>query len=230
MKKENDIWVRCRNTAFMLENEHQIKILTSNTAELKKYVERLNNAPVIVQTAIITEKTLQIAQAIEQTKKDLAAEKKTEFYDFMETIEKLNISNMSDLSVFVSGQGENMKRGHKIAYNRIKTLCKVNDSFSMCVEAVKESYNNWVQTKGRFYAAKVIKGKGKISNALNILKDTTDGQLFEKAELIDLASKLNLITGDDKTKWKQLKRIGHITGGQKKFDGKRLVLYELHFL
>lgn len=230
VKKENDIWVRCRNTAFMLENEHQIKILTSNTAELKKYVERLNNAPIIVQTAIITEKTLQIAQAIEQTKKDLAAEKKTEFFDFMETIEKLNISNMSDLSVFVSGQGENMKRGHKIAYNRIKTLCKVNDSFSMCVEAVKESYNNWVQTKGRFYAAKVIKGKGKISNALNILKDTTDGQLFEKAELIDLASKLNLISGDDKTKWKQLKRIGHIRGVQKRtYEGIKK-LYELEFL
>jgi|GEM_PF-2962581 len=229
VRKENGSWVECKNTASALEFEHLTKVLANDLTALKNHIERLNGRLNINAPAVITEVTEQINEDIKEAKKDLKAEKKKEFFEFLDDAKNENIINLSSLISFVS-KIENMTRGAKIAYTRIKTLCKVNNEFVTCVGAVHSSYTNWTQTKGRFYAAKTITFSTKKAKNLQIFRDTTDGQFLNKIDLIELAKKLNLVNGSESEAWRQLKRICYFTQRRVGREKERVRLYEAIFL
>lgn len=224
--KNGDVWERCNNTACMLEYEHELKLLVSNSANLSKYLESYSYH-IDTENAALSDESAIIESSIKESKKDLKEQKKAEFIEFIEIVEAA-IDN--GISLFNSTDYDSLSRGAKVGYNRIKALLKVNDSFSMCVEAVKNSYSTWSRTKGQFYTSKVIQGKSKKAKQLIVFRDTTEGQRFTKSELIEIASGLNLVTGDDKTQWNQLRRICTLVS---KPVRKGLLIersYETHFL
>lgn len=228
IRKNNGMWERCPNTEGVMETEHQIKILISNNKELPKHLDRF--AVATHQAAIISEATDTIGKAIEQTKKDLAAEKKAEYFAFLEDVEKENISSQKELNGYVACRKE-MSRGAKIAFNRLKTLSKVNNEFSTCFEAVKSSYSDWAKTKGRFYAAKVIKNNTKIANALQVFRDTTEGGTYTKPELIEMTRAiLPMIIGSDQEVWLQLKRTCYLPTKTRRRGENVTRVYEILFL
>lgn len=203
VRKNGDVWERCNNTACMLEYEHELKLLVSDSDNLSKHLESYSYH-IDTENAILSDESVTIESNIKESKKDLKEQKKIEFFEFIEVVEAAIDNGMS---LFNSTDYHSLSRGAKEAYNRIKALLKVNDSFSMCVEAVKGSYTIWSRTKGQFYTSKVIQGKSQKAKQLLVFKDTTEGQKFTKTDLIEIASGLDLVTGDDKTQWKQLRRI-----------------------
>ena len=107
----------------------------------------------------------------------------------------------------------------------------MNPQFATCFEAVHGAYNHWTQTKGRFLAAKIINRQTKIGNALNAFKKATDGNRYDKIELLDSAkTMLPMLNNDDKEAWKELKRFCFVSSKAGRRDGKVLKLYEVHFL
>jgi hypothetical protein len=221
-------WERCPNLATMLETEHEIKVLYSDATELQKRIEKTNIST--IENSVISEDTALISEDIKQAKKDLATEKKDEYEEFLQEVEDLNINGKSELTDFVSDKDE-MTRGGKIAYNRLKTLLKVNDDFSMCFDAVRDSYTGWTQTKGRFYAAKVVKTSTKIGKSLQLFRDTTNGTQYTKTDLIDIArATLNMVNGNDAEVWRQLKRICFLSDKRVRVEGKQSRTYEAIFL
>ena len=222
VRKNGDVWERCNNTACMLEYEHELKLIVSNSDNLSKYLESYSYH-IDTENAILSDDSAIIENSIKESKKDLKEQKKAEFIEFIEMVEA---AIDSGISLFNSTDYDSLSRGAKVAYNRIKALLKVNDSFSMCVEAVKNSYSTWSRTKGQFYTSKVIQGKSRKAAKLQTFRDSTQSDRFKKAELIQLANDLDLVTGDDKTKWNQLKRIWVIKAVGKHGNG----LYEVHFL
>ena len=202
---DNLTWECCPNTASFLECDHQIKILYSDAAELQKHIDKISVST--HQTAAISEDTAAISEDIKQAKKDLATEKKDEYFEFLDEILTNEVASKVELSRYVARKNE-MNRGAKVAYNRLKILLKVNDNFTTCLESVYESYTNWTRTKGRFYAAKVIKTDTKIGKSLQTFKKTTEGVQYEKSELIEIAkATLQIVKGNDTEVWKQIKRI-----------------------
>jgi VirE N-terminal domain len=228
IRHNNGQWERCPNTEGVLENEHQIKILTSDVTAMQAHIERISiNSK---DFAYITEETETISETIKQTKKDLATEKKVEFFEFLDKVENLEIASLTDLVDFVSKQDE-MSRGAKVAYTRLKILLKLNDSFSTCFDAVKDSYNRWTQTRGRFRASKTVKTSTKIGKSLQLFRDTTEGAQYAKPELIEAArSLLPMVNGNDKEVWKKLKTYCFLTAKKGRQDGHLIWLYETIFL
>ena len=217
---------RCPNIQTVLESEHQIKLLYSDAGKLQKHIESFTT--VLTEISELSEETEMIIEEIKQAQKDLAKEKKDEYFEFLQEVENLNIRSSIELSDFVASKTE-MSRGGKIAYHRLKMLCKVNDSFSICFDAVKDSYVGWTKTKGRFIAAKVVKTDTKIGKSLQTFRDTTDGNQYTKTDLIEIAKAiLNTISGNDTEIWKQLKRLCFLES--KQISKKRLRVYECHFL
>lgn len=227
IRRNGETWENCPNTEGVLEYEHQVKYLVSDAGALKRHVEGF--AKIHVKTAEISETTAEIVADIKQAKVDLAAEKKAEFFEFLQNVEDKNIGSLNELREYVANQ-ENMSRGAKIACSRLKILLKVNPTFSTCFEAVKDSYVGWTKTKGRFLAAKIIKTNTKTGNKLQIFRDTTEGGSYPKAELLDIARATLPITGNDAEAWKQLKRMCHLPNKQVMKDGNRGRLYEVVFL
>lgn len=225
-RKENG-WERCPNTEGVLEYEHQVKCLVSDAGALKRHIERF--AKIHVKTAETSEATAEIIADIKQTKIDIAAEKKTEFFEFLQDVEDKDIESLNDLKVYVANR-ETMTRGAKIAYNRLKTLSKVNPNFVTCFDAVKDSYVGWTKTKGRFCAAKIIKTDTKTGTVLQTFRDTTEGNNYTKTELLDIARAILPINGNDAEAWKQIKRMCHLPNKQVMKDGNRGRLYEVIFL
>jgi hypothetical protein len=228
IRKNNGVWERCPNTEGVLETEHQIKLLLSNTDELQKYLNRFSVAT--NHTAVISETTDTIGDDIEQTKKDLATEKKTEYFAFLDDVEKEGITSQKELNGYVMYRSK-MGRGAKVAFNRLKTLSKVNDEFSTCFEAVKKSYSDWTKTKGRFFAAKTIKNKTKLGNSLRTFRDTAGDDLYTKPELIEMArAMLMMVDGTDKEVWTQLKRTCYLPSRTRRRNKKVTRFYEVAFL
>jgi len=228
IRRNGSNWERCPNIQTVLESEHQIKILYSDATQLQKHIESFTT--VTTENIEISEETQTIIEEIKQAKKDLATEKKDEYFEFLAEIEELNIDSFSELSKFVASK-EEMSRGGKIAYQRLKTLCKANDSFVICFDAVQNSYTGWTKTKGRFIAAKVVKTETKQGKSLQTFRDTTDGNQYTKADLIEIAkATLNTIYGNDTEVWKQLKRICFISDKRIRIDGKQARIYEAIFL
>jgi hypothetical protein len=228
IRRNGQTWERCPNTMAYLETQHQIKYLMSDAGALKRHLEQF--AKTNVEVAEITEATAEIIADIKQSKIDLAAEKKTEFAEFLQAVENANIQSLNELKGYVAQQ-ENMSRGGKIAYRRLETLLKVNPNFSTCFEAVRDSYVGWTKTKGRFFAAKIIKTTTKTGNALQIFRDTTEGHNYTKIDLLDIArATLPMIKGSDIEAWKQLKRICHLPNKRVRDGVNRLRLYEVIFL
>jgi len=229
VRKENGVWIECKNTSAVLEFEHLTKVLASDLSALKNHIERLNGRLNINAPAVITEITEQINEDIKEAKKDLKAEKKKEFFEFLDNAKNENITDLSSLINFVS-KIENMTRGAKIAFTRIKILCKVNNGFVTCLDAVYNSYTNWTQTKGRFYAAKTITFNTKKAKSLQVFRDTTDAQYLKKTDLIKLAKELNLVSGSENEAWRQLKRICYFAQKRVGREKDRTRLYEAIFL
>ena len=228
VRHNNGKWERCPNTEGVLENKHQIKLLLSDAIKFQEHIERLALAS--NQMAEVNETTTEISEAIKQTKIDLAIEKKAEFFEFLEGVEQKGISSLIELTDYVAQQVE-MSRGAKVAYNRLKMLLKINRAFSTCFEAVRDSYNDWTKTKGRFLAAKIIKTNTKTGTSLQTFRDTTAEERYTKADLIEIARAiLPMVKGDDKEVWKQMKRQCFIVGKTVRRDGMRLKLYEAFFL
>lgn len=228
IRKGNGVWERCPNTEGVIEAEHQIKILLSNTNELQKHLNRF--AVSTHQEAVVSEATMSISNAIEQTQKDLVAEKRTEFFEFLEDVEQKGGSSQSELKSYVAKRDQ-MSRGAKVAFNRLKILSKVNTAFSTCFEAVKSSYSDWTKTKGRFYAAKAIKNNTKIGNYLQVFRDTTGGDFYTKPQLIEMAKVvLGMVDGSDREIWKQLKRTCFLPSKTCRCDKKVTRVYEILFL
>ena len=227
IRRNGETWENCPNTEGVLEYEHQVKYLVSDAGALKRRVEGF--AKIHVKAAEISETTAEIVADIKQAKIDLAAEKKAEFFEFLQNIEDKNIGSLNELREYVANQ-ENMSRGAKIACSRLKILLKANPTFSTCFEAVKDSYVGWTKTKGRFLAAKIIKTNTKTANKLQIFRDTTEGGSYPKSELLDIARATLPITGNDVEAWKQLKRMCHLPNKQVMKDGNRGRLYEVVFL
>jgi hypothetical protein len=228
IRHNNGQWERCPNTEGVLENEHQIKILVSDADAMQVHIERISiNSK---DFAYITEETETISETIKKTKKDLATEKKVEFFEFLDKVENLGISSLDELAVYVSKQDE-MSRGAKVAYTRLKTLLKLNDSFSTCFDAVRDSYNRWTQTRGRFRASKTVKTSTKIGKSLQLFRDTTEGGQYAKPELIEAArSLLPMVKGSDKEVWKQLKTYCFISKKRVGRVADRVMMYEAMFL
>ena len=226
--KDVNVWERCPNTEGVLENEHLVKTLVSDADALQQYIKKI--AAATHQTAEITADTTTIADDIKQAKIDLAAEKKNEYFAFLDAIVHEGIAEQAELKDYVASQ-DTMTRGAKIAYNRLKTLSKINTQFATCFEAVYESYNHWTQTKGRFLAAKIINRKTKIGNDLDAFKKATDGNRYDKIELLDIAkTMLPMLNNNDNEAWKELKRFCFVSSKTGRRDGKVLKLYEVHFL
>lgn len=221
-------WERCPNTEGVMENEHLINTLVADAEGLKQY---LNKRGILTeQAAEVSEAAEAIELEIEEAKKDLAAEKKKEYFDFLDAVATDAIASQAELKDYVAQQ-ETMSRGAKIAYNRLQILSKVNPSFATCFEAVHAAYNRWTQTKGRFLAAKVIKNKTKMGIALSGFKTATDGNRYTKGELLDLAkTMLPMLNENDKEVWKGLKRLCFVTSKAGRREGKVMKLYEVHFL
>jgi hypothetical protein len=228
IRRKENAWERCLNTEGVLEYEHQVKCLVSDAGALKRHIEGF--AKIHVKAAETSEVTAEIMADIKQSKIDLAAEKKTEFLEFLQAVEDNNIESLNELKAYVANQ-EDMTRGAKIGYTRLKTLLKINPNFSTCFDAVKDSYVGWTKTKGRFLASKIIKTNTKTANNLQIFRDTTEGGSYPKSELLDIArATLPMINGSDAEAWKQLKRICHLPNKQVMKDGNRGRLYESLFL
>lgn len=228
IRRKENAWERCLNTEGVLEYEHQVKCLVSDAGALKRHVEGF--AKIHVKAAEISETTAEIVADIKQSKIDLAAEKKAEFFAFLQDVEDNNIESLNELKAYVANR-EDMSRGAKIGYTRLKILLKVNPNFSTCFDAVKDSYVGWTKTKGRFLAAKIIKTNTKTANNLQTFRDTTEGGSYSKPELLDIArATLPMINGSDAEAWKQLKRICHLPNKQVMKDGNRGRLYEVIFL
>jgi hypothetical protein len=228
IRRNENGWERCLNTEGVLEHTHQVKCLVSDAGVLKRHVEKFANTN--VKVAEITEETAEITADIKQSKIDIAAEKKTEFFEFLQNVEDNNIESINGLNDYVARQ-KDVSRGAKIAYTRLKILLKVNPNFSTCFEAVKDSYVGWTKTKGRFLAAKIIKTNTKTANNLQTFRDTTEGGSYPKLELLEIArATLPMIKGNDTEAWKQLKRICHLPNKQVMKDGNRGRLYEVLFL
>lgn len=228
IRRNGGTWENCPNTEGVLEYEHQVKYLVSDADALKRHVEGF--AKIHVKAAEISETTAEIVADIKQSKIDLAAEKKAEFFEFLQAVEDNNIGSLNELKAYVANQ-EDMSRGAKIGYTRLKVLLKVNPNFSTCFDAVKDSYVSWTKTKGRFLASKIIKTNTKTANNLQTFRDTTEGGSYSKPELLDIArATLPMITGSDAEAWKQLKRICHLPNKQVMKDGNRGRLYEVIFL
>lgn len=228
IRKNNGVWERCPNTEGVMETEHQIEILLSDTNELQKHLDRF--AVTTQQVAEISDATDTIGEAIEKAKKDLAAEKKAEFFEFLDDVENNGISSQNELKNYILKRDE-MSRGAKIAYNRLKTLSKVNNEFSTYFDAVKDSYSDWTKTKGRFYAAKIIKNNTKIGNSLQVFRDTTEGALFTKSELIEMARIiLPMVDGSNSEVWRQLKRTCYVPSKAYRREEKVMRLYAVFFL
>ena len=228
--KDMSKWERCPNTEGVLENEHLVKTLVSDSELLQQYIKKI--AVSTRQTAEITEATAEITADIQQAKKDLAVEKKSEYFEFLDAVVHNAISSQAELKDYVASQ-ECMSRGAKIAYNRLKTLSKLNIPFATCFNAVYEAYNRWTQTKGRFLAAKVMKNKTQtqIGKALDTFKKATEGERYTKIELLDVAKdKLPILKGNDKEIWQQLKRSCFVTSKTARREGIVMKLYEVHFL
>lgn len=219
---------RCPNIETVLETEHQIKILYSDATKLQKHIESFTT--LTNELSIISKDTLVINDDIKQAQKDLAAEKKAEYFEFLDEIESASIDSVNGLSDHVRNKAE-MSRGAKIAYNRLKTLSKVKKEFQTCLDAVKGSYTNWLRTKGRFFAAKVVKTDTKIGKSLQTFRDTTDSNQYTKTDLIEIAkATLNTISGNDAEVWRQVKRICFISDKRIRIDGKQTRIYEAIFL
>jgi hypothetical protein len=228
IRRNGQKWERCPNTMAYLETQHQIKYLMSDAGALKRHLEQF--AKTNVEVAEITEATAEIIADIKQSKIDLAAEKKTEFAEFLQAVENANIQSLNELKGYVTQQ-ENMSRGCKIAYRRLEILLKINPNFSTCFEAVRDSYVGWTKTIGRFSAAEIIKTTTKTGNALQIFRDTTEGHNYTKIDLLDIArATLPMIKGSDIEAWKQLKRICHLPNKRVRDGVNRLRLYEVIFL
>ena len=226
--KDLNKWERCPNTEGSLENEHLTKTLVADAAALEHYINKIATAT--HQVAEITEATANITEDIQQAKKDLAAEKKKEYFEFLDTVANDAIASQAELKDYVASQ-ETMSRGAKIAYSRLKTLSKMNTQFATCFEAVHGAYNHWTQTKGRFLAAKIINRQTKIGKDLNGFKKATDGNRYTKIELLDTAkTMLPMLNNNDKEAWKELKRLCFVTSKAGRRDGKVMKLYEVHFL
>ena len=226
VKKNGDSWERCNNTACMLEYEHELKLLVSDSTNLSKYLESYSYH-IDTENAILSDDSATIESSIKESKKDLKEQKKVEFFEFIEIVEAAISSGTSVLNSF---DYDSLSRGAKEAYKRIKALLKVNDSFSMCVDAVKNSYSTFSRTKGQFEAAKVIQSKSRKAAKLQTFRDSTQDNFYEKSELIHLASVLDLVTGDDKTKWNQLRKICYLELKRKTVKGKTVKYYSPHFL
>ena len=101
----------------------------------------------------------------------------------------------------------------------------------MLFRSVRDSYNDWTKTKGRFLAAKIIKTNTKTGTSLQTFRDTTAGEQYAKDDLIEIARAiLPMVKGNDKEVWKQMKRQCFIVGKTVRRDGMRLKLYEAFFL
>jgi hypothetical protein len=227
IRRKKNGWERCPNTEGSLEYEHQVKCLVSDAGALKRHIEGF--AKIHVKAAETSTATAEIIADIKQSKIDIAAEKKTEFFEFLQDVEDKGIESLNDLKVYVANR-ETMSRGAKIAYNRLKTLSKVNPNFVTCFDAVKDSYVGWTKTKGRFCAAKIIKTDTKTGTVLQIFRDTTEGNNYTKTELLDIARAILPINGNDAEAWKQIKRMCHLPNKQVMKEGNRGRLYEVIFL
>lgn len=229
IRHTNGKWEQCPNMTGILENEHQIKILYSDAAELQKHIDRISVST--HETAKISEETAEISEDIKQAKRDLAAEKKTEFHEFLENAGSEGVMSMDDLNSYVAKLGDDMTRGAKVAFNRIKLLSKLNNDFSTCFYAVKDSYNKWTQTRGRFRASKTVKTNTKTGKAIQLFRDTTEGGQYTKIELIEMARvMLPMVKGSDKDVWKQLKTYCFLMQKNVMRNGERYSIYEIAFL
>ncbi len=229
IRHNNGKWEQCPNMTAVLENEHQIKILYSDAVELQKHIDRVSVST--HETAEISEDTDNIGEDIKQAKRDLAAEKKTEFHDFLENVESEGVMSLGDLNTYVAKLGDEMTRGAKVAVNRIKLLSKLNNEFSTCFFAVKDSYNKWTQTRGRFRASKTVKTNTKVGKTLQLFRNTTEGGQYTKTDLIEIArAMLPMVKGNDKDAWKQLKTYCFLTTKKVRQEGVLTWVYETMFL
>jgi|GEM_PF-2916835 len=223
---------RCPNYELVLETENEIKTLCSDPNELINRISQYFNITTETELSEITTETNLIITEILETKKELAKEKKEEYFEFLREVEARKINSMPGLSAFVAQQ-EIMPRGAKIAYNRIKTLLKVNDDFSLCLEAVSSSYVGFTKTKGRFAASKELKNKSRLGTTLNIFKNTTDGNHYTKPELIEIARSVlssDLIGKTEKSIWQALKKIAHLSDKRVRIKNVQSRIYEVIFI
>ena len=139
--------------------------------------------------------------------------------------------SLGDLNTYVAKLGAEMTRGAKVAVNRIKLLSKLNNEFSTCFFAVKDSYNKWTQMRGRFRASKTVKTNTKIGKTLQLFRNTTEGGQYTKIDLIEIArAMLPMVKGNDKDVWKQLKTYCFLTQKRIRQDNERCYIYEVIFL
>ena len=220
--------VFCEQHAQILETEHEIKTLYSNPAEFQKYLNRF--AQSTIESAPTTEATETIFAEIQHTKKDLAAEKKAEYFELLNLVESQNIKDFGQLSKLIAAIDE-PTRGAKIAYSRLKALSKVEHDLQKCFDAVYSYYTGFSKIKGRFYAAKMAQSDTKMGKMLQNFKKETQGKKFEKSELIKIAREnLDFLNkSNDKTTWTELKKVCYLTRETARKNEKVVRVYEIIF-
>lgn len=218
--RDGKCFERCPNLRTMLETENEVKILVADVAQLEKRITSTK-----VETFVVSEETKTINQDIKQAKKDLAAEKKAEYVEFLESVASSDVKTPEDYHKLANKL--DMSRGGAMAHNRLTTLLSVNTAFSTCFEAV-ENYTGWTRTKGRFFAANVLETDTKQGKALQAFKTATNGNKYTKGDLLLIASEhLKMIQGNEAEMWRQLKRVCVISS--ERHGKKRTTFYECIF-
>jgi VirE N-terminal domain len=225
VKKENGVWIKCDETAAKLEDEHHVKVLANSQSKMATYLKKYIDLE--VETTDLSDESATIQQSIKETGVQLTKEKKQEFKEFFESVE--SIENF-DLEAFNALPYATLERGGKIAYKRIRTLLKLRVDFNTALEAVKDSYQTWVRTKGQFLTSKIMDTNTKNAKKLNTFKSEVEGQLLTKQEILDRLFELDYISKNEKKAWNEVKRMFAITS-KKARNGKQLTyLYEVYFI